>query len=347
MAPTMKDVARRAGVSVKSVSRVVNGDPGTSGDIQDRVRRAVAELGWRPNPHARSLRTGRTGMVALSVRDLRNPAVARLAQALVSEAERDGLHVSIEPTHGHVERVHQTVEAIGALFDAALLVHPRAHEVADLAPRYEYPGVIICTSGRGHRAGTEHEDQPTLNADLVLTDLDSTVRALARHLRSVGRRRVVALAPPNGSADRLARNLASAGDVAMLLRPPGPIDRAAGRALAEKALVEVPDLDAIACADDLLAIGALSFLLDRGIDVPDTVAVTGYGDIEDGRFTTPSLTSLDPRDDQVARLVFDLVRRRRAGDDGPANVSLISPHLVRRESTLGASPHRLPIEAQP
>jgi DNA-binding LacI/PurR family transcriptional regulator len=322
MALTMKDVARRAGVSVKSVSRVVNGDPGTSSDIRSRVEGAIEELGWRPNLHARSLRTGRTGMIVLAVHDLQHPATAHLVQELVSEAERDGLRVTIEPHHGVPEKLARTIAGIGPLVDAAVILNPEPQDVLDLAPGYTYPGVVVLTaSSRG--------------TDLVLIDASEALASMSRHLHNLGKQRTVALLPPETYGGKLADALRQHSSVAAVLHSSARPDRELGMELAHEALEAVPELDAVACADDLLAIGALGHLYMSGISVPDEVAVTGYGNTEDGQSFTPSLTTLDPQDGTVARTVFDILRRRLSGDDSPSAPIRITPHLLRRESTLG------------
>lgn len=109
-------------LSITSVSRVVTQHPTISPDVRERVQDAIGELGWQPNTHARSLRTGRTGVIALSLVDLTTPTSSRLAEALVIEAEREGLQDSIEPSRGRPDRVRHTLDSRGALVDAVVHV---------------------------------------------------------------------------------------------------------------------------------------------------------------------------------------------------------------------------------
>ncbi|EWS79815.1 LacI family transcriptional regulator [Brachybacterium phenoliresistens] len=365
--PTMKEVASRAGVSLKSVSRVVNGHPNTSAEVREKVERAIAELGWRPNTHARSLRTGRTGLIALSVPDLRTSSASHLAQALVSEAERQGLRVAIEPSHGRAERVRRTLDACGASFDAVVHVgalpagidpasldpaHPvvlvRAAESleqawADAPPEAaaDGPARDAADEPAGNAAGatggsrTPRDGAAAASLDSVDTDSDASARAVHHHLRTVGRSRVVILGREAGAADGFTRALSRAFADAPVLRPSHTADRAAGRELAAQALAAAPASDALVCAEDELAIGALSLLHERGIAVPGRIAVTGHGNIDDGQFTTPTLTTIDLGLPSLARHVVEQVRARLDGDRSPARRIVLRARILRRESTLG------------
>ncbi len=336
MTPTMKDVAARAGVSIKSVSRVVNQHPNISPEVRDRVLHAIDELGWQPNTHARSLRTGRTGVIALSLVDLTTPTSSRLAEALVIEAEREGLQVSIEPSRGRADRVRQTLDSRGALFDAVVHVGPLPAGVPVPAHDPDLPVLTICTS-------TDPDPGAPPALDTIDIDEAAAAAVLERHLHAVGHGDVVILAHRSGTPDAFVDHLARAFPEAAVLRPePGEegghaADRADGRALAARALAAVPSVDTLACADDELAIGALSLLRERGIAVPDRVALTGHGNIEDGWFTTPSLTTIDPAVAEIARRTVELIRRRLGGDRTAARRTLVPVTLVRAESTLGSS----------
>ncbi|WP_108966092.1 LacI family DNA-binding transcriptional regulator [Actinomyces sp. Z16] len=122
MAVTMRQVAELAGVSLKSVSRVVNGEPNVSDELRHKVTTAIDQLGWQPNALARTLRTGRTETVAVIVPDLRSGWVAALAQALVIEADRRGLRTAIEPCGRDRNRAVQVLTEQSTSFDGAIVV---------------------------------------------------------------------------------------------------------------------------------------------------------------------------------------------------------------------------------
>ncbi|HEX7351904.1 LacI family DNA-binding transcriptional regulator [Brachybacterium sp.] len=334
MASTMKEVAARAGVSTKTVSRVVNDHPSISPQVRERVRRAVDDLGWTPNAQARSLRTGRTGLIALSVVDLRSPTIARLAQALVGEAERHGLQVSLEPSRGRAERIRQTFESRGALFDAVVHVGPLPPGL-DLPPLDpERPIVLL---------GRASADPVALDA--VDSDDASAAEALTRHLDMVRRDAVVLLGREERRPDAFLDRLARAFPDAPILRPEfgagktesHVADRAAGRRLAQRALDEHPRTDALVCADDELAVGALSLLRERGHRVPHDIALTGYGNIDDGRFSTPSLTTIDLDLPELARRAIELIAGRRDPSRSEPSRTTVPTTVIRAESTLGST----------
>lgn len=334
MAPTMKEVAARAGVSAKTVSRVVNGHPSISPEARARVRRAIDELDWVPNAQARSLRTGRTGLIALSVVDLKGPTTARLAQALVGEAERHGLQVSLEPSRGRAERVLQTFASRGALFDAVVHIGPLPPGLELPSPDPERPVVLL---GRATGAPS--------TADVVDSDDVGAADALTRHLRMVRHHTVVLLGREPERPDAFLDRLAAAFPEAPVLRPASAeggtdahvADRTAGRRLAALALERHPELRALVCADDELSVGALSLLRERGIEVPAGIALTGYGNIDDGRFSTPSLTTIDLDVPELARRTVELIVARRDGERGGPRQTVVPTTLIRAESTLGAT----------
>lgn len=334
MAPTMKEVAARAGVSTKTVSRVANDHPSISPVVRERVQRAIDELGWAPNTQARSLRTGRTELIALSVVDLKAPTTARLAQALVGEAERHGLQVSLEPSHGRIKRVLQTFGSRGALFDAVVHIGPLPTGLELPPPDLERP-IVLLGSGAG---------APTA-IDVVDSDDEGAADALTRHLRMVQHHAVVLLGREQERPDAFLDRLTTAFPEAPVLRPTSRTgdagahvaDRAAGRRLAALALEQHPEVRALVCADDELAVGALSLLRERGIEVPAGIALTGYGNIDDGRFSTPSLTTIDLDVPELARRTLELIVARRAGDRAGPRRTMVPTSLVRAESTLGAT----------
>ncbi|GAA4526606.1 LacI family DNA-binding transcriptional regulator [Brachybacterium paraconglomeratum] len=336
MAPTMKEVAARADVSTKTVSRVVNRHPSISDAVRERVQSAIDELGWTPNAHARSLRTGRSGLIGLSLVDLKAPTTARLAQELVIEAERQGLRVSIEPSRGQAERIMQTFASRGALFDAVVHIGPLPRDCQPPAFDPGRPIIGLCTAS-------------SLEDPVVLDSIDSddagAAQALTRHLQRVHHQDVVLLGREAELPDPFFGQLIDFYPDAPVLRPearPGTrsthiADRAAGRELAALTLEQHPWARALVCADDELAIGALSLLRERALDVPLQVALTGYGNIDDGRFSTPSLTTVDLDLPEIARRAIELISRRTGGDSSAPQRSVVPTTLIRAESTLGAT----------
>ncbi|MBO3665132.1 LacI family DNA-binding transcriptional regulator [Microbacterium sp. NEAU-LLB] len=322
----MADVAREAGVSLKTVSRVVNREPHTRPEVVERVTRAIAELGWVAHGGARAMRTGRTGRIAIAVSSLANPTTTMLVEALVAEAGRRGLTVGLEPTHDDPERAERVLAACGRLYDGVLVLGGAAAGVS-LAG---VGGTVVTVQGA--RRGPDH----------LGSDLDAAAGVLVRHVATMRRRRVVLLGVERASdaeADATAVTLVDAVARA-LAEPPVAVltvaegTREAGAAAAETLLGDHPDADAVLCETDEIALGLLSALARRGVPLPGRIAITGFGATEDGRYTTPSLTTVDPGYPLLAREAFDVLDARLAGR--PAEARRPTPiELIRRESTLG------------
>ena len=336
MATTARDVAALAGVSVKTVSRVVNGEPHTRPEVVERVMAAVAELNWTPNASARTLRTRRTGLVGIGVAELRRPYLATLVEALVAEADGRGIQVAVEPNHGDPDRVRSLFDARGRLFDGVVHIGPVAPGVVTRGALEDRPVVVV-------QGGREVD-----GLDRVDADVDEAVALVTRHLAVMGRRRPVLLGAdrarradedPGVASAALRAALAAArlgGDGVPLVRSDRVPDRPAGAEAAERALARHPDADAYLCATDEVALGALAALSARGVDVPGRVAVVGYDNLDDGRFSTPTLTTIDPGPSRLARVALELLDERLGGR-APARPRAVTlpVHLLRRESTLG------------
>lgn len=337
MATTMRDVAALAGVSIKTVSRVVNGEPHTRPEIVRRVNAAVAELGWMPNPSARNLRTGRTGTVAIAVQGLRRPYLAALVEVLVDEVARRGLDATVEPTSGDPARLRSVVSAVGRTHDGVVVIGDVPAGVGEGGA--DAPPVVVLQGTRS--------DVPL---DRVDEDVAVAAALLSRHLVVMGRSRPVILGADRGHGleggavaarpSQALRAALAAVDVAVDDLPfvaCGPaLDRAAGVVAAHEALSRFPGADSYLCANDEVALGALVALASRGVECPGDVAVLGSGNLVDGRFSSPSLTTVDPHPGAMARAALDLLVDRIEGrrQGGPSSVT-IPVDLVRRESTMG------------
>lgn len=334
-AVTLQEVARAAGVSPRTVSNVVNGYRHVAPHTRARVQAVIDALGYRTNAAARSLRTGRTGMLGLVVPALDQPYFAELARAVVREATAAGFTVVVDQTDGDPERERELLRRgpRAAAFDG-LVLSPLALTADDLrAADPDRPVVLL-----GERtAGTV--------VDHVHIDNVAAAREATAHLLRTGRRRVAAigLQPEDGGrtghqrAEGFALALADAGltpDPA-LLRRADAYDRATGHAVMSELLALPEPPDAVFCFSDVLAVGALRACLTRGVRVPQDVALMGFDDVEEVRYVTPALSSVRPDREAIARVAVErlLARVGRGGDGGPAQDVTVPHALVLREST--------------
>lgn len=331
----LRDVAELAGVSIRTVSNVVNGYVPVSEEKRARVEAAVAELGYRPNVVARNLRQGRSGLIALVVPELDVPYFAELARAVVTEARSHGYTVVVDQTDGEPDRERELITRGGGaeLFDGVIL-SPLALSGEDIAGRDgDVPLVLL-----GERVAATD--------DLVVIDNVAAAREATEHLVGLGRTRIAAIGDQpyeTGETAQLRTRgyreaLQVAGlpaDDSLVVSIPRFHFSDGARAMAQ--LLDHPDgpPDAVFCFNDLVAIGAMRVLLSRGLRVPQDVAVVGFDDIEAGRYTTPTLTTVAPDKAVIARVAVERLLGRLHGETAPTTWA---PHrLVVRESTAGVA----------
>jgi DNA-binding LacI/PurR family transcriptional regulator len=333
--PRLKDVAELAGVSVKTVSNVVNGYVHVSSAMREKVQSAIDQLGYRPNMVARGLRSGRSGVIALAVPELDQPYFAELARLVVSAAEERGYTVLVDQTEGSPERERVVVAGIREHLVDGVIFSPLGMAGTDVAARHPTTPLVFL----GERVTSGLSDH--VGIDNVAAAADAT-----RHLVSVGRRRVAAIGVQRASTGETARMreagyrsaLAEAGLAVDegLIAPASAFHREDGAAAMAVLLDRPAPPDAVFCFNDSLALGALRTLYERGLRVPDDVALIGFDDIEDGRFATPSLSTVAPDKAAIARSAVELLIGRIETDpDAPCREIPAGHRLVPRESTLG------------
>ncbi|WP_307806997.1 LacI family DNA-binding transcriptional regulator [Naasia sp. SYSU D00057] len=332
---TIYDVARHAGVSHQTVSRYLRGYENIRPETRERVEAALGTLDYRANIPARNLRQGRTGAISLAVPSLNQPYFAELAQSVISAAREQGLTVFVETMENDRQRELEVLSrSRGNLVDGVLFA-PTVVTAEELRQQeVTFPLVLL-----GDRIF--HSD-----FDHVAMANAAGARAAVQHLISLGRSRIAAIGvEPPGSAgaaqlrrDGYRQALEEAGlplDPA-LEREGGSWIKESGVRSAEALLASGVEFDAVFGFNDALALGALRALLRAGVRVPDDVAVVGFDDTEDGLFSTPSLTSISPGRDEIARLAVELLTRQFDGSPHePAREVEASFSLSVRESTMG------------
>lgn len=335
MRPTLRDVALRASVCIKTVSNVLNDYPHVSASTRQRVELAIAELGYRPNMTARSLRGGRSGVIALALPFLDMPYFAEVARHIVDAAAERGWTVLIDQTDGDREREKVVTAGIRNHLIDGLIVSPLALTADDLAERTDSSPLILLGE-RIHRGPADH----------VVIDNVAAARTATLHLAELGRRRIAAIGAQSvdpGLTSRLRlqgwrEGLREAGLVAHReLVASAPHWRRIDGAVAMAGLLDASEPpDAVFCFNDLLALGAVRALHERGIRIPSDIAIVGFDDIEDSCFSTPTLTTIAPDKAEIARTAVELLARRLGpGRDAPPLEVFARYQLVVRESTRG------------
>jgi DNA-binding LacI/PurR family transcriptional regulator len=332
VAVTLKDVATLAGVSVKTVSNVVNGYAFVKPENRRRVEEALAATGYRPNVGARNLRRGRTGFLALMVPELSIPYFGEMAGLVITAAQRRGWSVLIEQTQGARDRERATVDSLGPHLVDGALVHPEALEAGDFPDSDgQIPLVLL----------GEHAVDVAL--DRVAIDNVRAAHTAVSHLVSLGRRRIAAIGanPRRGTSSlRLAGYRAALADAGLpstdaLVEPVAKYHRAEGAAAMKRLLAKEEPPDAVFCFNDLLAVGALRSAAEHGLRVPADVAIVGFDNTEESAFSLPALTTISPDKAAIAEAAIDLVHDRLTGADSTAPREVRPPFSLEiRESTV-------------
>ncbi|GAA1712676.1 LacI family DNA-binding transcriptional regulator [Kribbella yunnanensis] len=335
MPVTLREVAERAGVSIRTVSNVVNDFHQVAPATRARVQRAVDELGYRPNTAARNLRSGRSGLIALVLPELDVPYFAELTRAVIEQAAAAGYTVVVDQTDGDPVRERELVMrgSRAAMFDG-MIFNPLALGDGDLRDRPSSTPVVLLGERVVH-GGLDH----------IMIDNVGAAELATRHLIDLGRRRIAAIGDQIDETRqtgrlrtlgyRAALRSASRKVIKELIRPTEFFHRADGAAAMADLLALPEPPDAVFCYNDLLALGALRTILGRGLRVPEDIALVGFDDIEDGRYSTPSLTTISPNKNEIAKNAVQLLLNRLDGDSSvPAEISA-EYTLEIRESTLG------------
>lgn len=328
----MADVARLAGVSSQTVSRVSNGYSGVTEETRRQVLAAMKELGYRPNSAARALKRGEFRTIGVITFSLSSTGNVRTLEAIATSAAQEGYAVTLLPVAVPTQdEVRGAFSRLGELAVDAVIVIMEVHLLD--AARLSLPPhvqVVVADSDAGDRY------------TVVDTDQAGGTRTAVEHLLGLGHRTVWHLAGPEESfaaqrrADAWRTTLAEAGHV------PPPLVRGdwsaesgyrAGLRLAERA-----DCTAVFAANDQMALGLLRALHERGRRVPDDVSVIGFDDIPESGSFLPPLTTVHQDFAEVGRRCVQGVLRQVRQGAAEQGTTLVPTRLVVREST--AAPAR-------
>lgn len=308
---TVHDVARAAGVSISTVSRALSSPERVAAETRDRVTRAAAELGYRPNQAASGLRMGRTHAVGLLVPDLENPYFATVTKAVQARARAEGYEVFVADSDEDPEVEAELIGALASRTDGLLVASPRSGE-AEL--RAALAGVTAVLANRELPAepGAEAPEFPSVSVD----DADGAAQVLG-HLYALGHRRVgIAAGPPSSwsGGRRVAGLIAAAGRWDVDLVELGTFQPyfAGGTQAADYAVAG--DVTAVVAFNDLMALGILDRLRHRGVDVPGEMSVVGFDDVQLATLVSPALTTVRAPLARLGRRAVDLLLARLRGD---------------------------------
>jgi DNA-binding LacI/PurR family transcriptional regulator len=326
---TLDEVARVAGVSRATVSRVVNGVASVDEGIRRTVEQAVTATGYRPNQAARSLVTRRAGSIALVLpeqsRMLGDPFFVQIVSGVTGVVRSGGVHLVLMMA-GADTNEHVLADLRQGRLDGVILIY--THHDDPLPAALVEARLPVVMSGR--------PDRPLLISYVDVNQIEGAA-LVAEHLISRGCRRIATISGPSDSTagqDRLtgfqdAMLAHGRGDVVVV---EGDFTREGGAAAMERLLVETPDLDGVFIASDLMAQGALAVLRRHGRRVPDDVAIVGFDDSSAALACDPPLTTVRQPVEEMAAEMARLLLRQIEQTDVPTSSVVFEPTLVRRAS---------------
>ena len=324
-AVTISDVATHAGVSVGTVSNVVNRPDRVTEATRIRVREAIKTLGWVPNGSAATLRAGQATLVGLIVPDIRNPFFTEVARGAEDMAAANGEAIVICNTDWLLSDERRALEALARQRVRGIIINPAGEDERYLEWLSDRGIALVLLD---HRRSAGHVSS-------VVVDDVLGGRLAGEHLLELGHRRIALVNGPISipqCEDRrlgLLEAMSAAGldqERDLIEIDVEAMDAPSGLAAVEELFGELAPT-AVFCANDLLAIGVIRGLRLRRLRAPDDVAVVGYDDVELAAMTDPPLTTVHQPSYELGATAYELLR------GGEPEQRLFSPHLVRRESS--------------
>ena len=334
--PTIELVALRAGVSVASVSRVINGTiarPAT----EAKVRAAIAELGFQPNSAARALKVRQSDQICLSFADLGNPAYLAITKGINSVLRDSKYRLILSSSLSTEDDIINHLASLGRGYADGLIFSPivTSPEITRAISELEIPKVLVGTLPSG------------LSIDNVYIDSAQGMDLTVSHLKEIGRKKIALVNGPistnpgrrrnKGFQDAMTRNKLRFDEKSIFFVRDFTSSAAAEFLEEER---RIHDFDAIVCANDLLAAGTIKVLNDRGVEVGSEIAVAGMDNTDLATILHPTLTSVDLRAEKRGELAAELLLERIKNPTAKPRKVEVKPELVIRNSTGAATRKR-------
>jgi len=330
MPMTMKDVALRAGVSFSTVSHVLNNTRYVSEELRTKVLKAMEDLGYTPNQLARSLRSGKTGIIGMVVPDTSNPFFGRVAYRVQSACFSKGYTVVFSNSDGNFEKEK--------IYTKALIER-------------HVDGIIFIAGGKSleHLDAIQNHNIPILiadrevnspNLDSVISDHKGGGHIAAQHLIDLGHSRIGCITGASSvtpSADRVVgyrEALKKAGlklDESLILR--GNYEFESGYQNGRKLLLMKKPPTAIFACNDLMAIGVIRAANELGFKVPHNLSVVGFDNVHFSKYCSPPLTTVHQAKEQMANVAVDMLIERINNPQLKTRKKVLNTRLIIRQST--------------
>jgi LacI family transcriptional regulator len=330
----IKDVAREAGVSVATVSRVFNDSGRVSEETRRRVRQVAEKLHFWPNGVARSLILSRTHAIGVLLPDLHGEFFSEVIRGVDLAARREGLHVLVSSSHSDTKELVTALRAMRGRIDGLIIMAPDPDSIPAIrANGWDCPVVLLGPGGETHDFDT-----------VSLANFDGAY-ALVRHLQRLGHKRIATLTGPAGNRDaqqRLEGYRAAMREAGVsqtrTLELHGDFTEPSGYQGVQAFLELANRPSALFVANDVMAVGALGALREARVRVPRDVAVAGFDDIAIARHLTPPLTTVHVDAYQLGERALQRLLRRDAGEPAPGRSHEVLPTWLVVRASCGGTP---------
>ena len=336
---TIRDVAREAGVSVASASRALNGHDNVTSETRARVQTAATKLRYVPHSGARSLTRRTSDAIGVVLPDLFGEYFSELVRGIDRVAHAHGKQLLLSNMHGNPHEATHAVRAMRGRVDGLLVMTPdtgREQLFEALSP--VLPAVLLNC----------HAPIPGIAS--VGIDNEGAARTMTRHLVERGYRRIAFVSGPRHNRDSMARQ---AGFRAALIEAtgerdpiviPGDYSESSGAEAARLLIAGRLEVDAIFCANDMMAVGCCGVLAEAGVAIGDTVGVAGFDDIPIAHYAAPALTTMNVRIAELGATAAEKLIALMSGADLAPETVILSPQLVIRDSTWRGAAQPTPTE---
>ena len=338
---SIKDVAKEAGVSIATVSRVTNGTKHVSDDIRARVEQAIHDLDYRSNEVARTLKMTKTNRIAVIITSLSRSFFSRVIEGIQSEAEKHSYSVVFAETHDSLEKEQELVELFaGQWVDGIILASSLNNESA----HSKYIARLANLNKQGTRIPVVTLEFPLSNdgIDAVCIDHKKAAFDAVSYLISLGKHRVAHISHPKGNRiggwriEGYKAALKAAGlEFHKNLISEANYTTYSGYLAMQKLVSSGVCPDAVFCANDQTAVGVIKYCEDNALRVPEDVAIIGTDDIFVTAIMSPSLSTVDVPKFQLGKQAMSILHTR-ISDGDPAyqrTIQCLDYNIVEREST--------------
>jgi LacI family transcriptional regulator len=325
---TIRDVAREAGVSVASASRALNGHDSVAPHTRARIEAAAARLHYIPHSGARSLTRRKCDAVGVVLPDLFGEYFSELIRGIDRVAHAHGLQLLLSNMHVNPHEATLAVGAMRGRVDGLLVMTPDPQQerlIGALPPGL--PAVLL------------NCQEPTSGIASVGIDNEGAARTLTRHLVERGYRRIAFVSGPRHNRDSMARQAGFCGALAEAtgerhpIIVPGDYSEASGAEAARLLIAAQTGVDAIICANDMMAVGCCGVLKEAGIAIGEGIGVAGFDDIPIAHYVEPGITTMNVGIAEMGASAAEKLIALMSGAVPGEEMTILSPQLVARGST--------------